>query len=60
MMQGGLSAVNIPVGILPGDGAAGNGSHLPQAVVAHGQGSQSTFGVLKSISSVTIWNSCPE
>lgn len=59
-LHGGLSAVNIPVGILPGDGAAGNGSQPPQTIVAHGQSSQSTFVVLKSISSVTIWNSCPE
>ena len=31
-------AVNIPIGILPGDRAAGDGSQAPQAVVAHGQG----------------------
>ena len=36
-LQGGLGAVNIPVGILPGDGAAGNGSQPPQTIVAHGQ-----------------------
>ena len=35
-LQGGLGAVNIPVGILPGDGAAGNGSQPPQTIVAHG------------------------
>ena len=36
-LQGGLGAVNIPVGILPGDGAAGNGSQPPQTIVAHGK-----------------------
>lgn len=36
-LQGGLGAVNIPVGILPGDGAAGNGSQPPQTIVAYGQ-----------------------
>ena len=36
-LHGGLGAVNIPVGILPGDGAAGNGSQPPQTIVAHGQ-----------------------
>lgn len=43
-LQGGLGAVNIPVGILPGDGAAGNGSQPPQAIVAHGQGIAHTGG----------------
>ena len=43
-LHGGLGAVNIPVGILPGDGAAGNGSQPPQAIVAHGQGSTHTGG----------------
>ena len=36
-LHGGLGTVNIPVGILPGDGAAGNGSQPPQTIVAHGQ-----------------------
>ena len=43
-LHGGLDAVNIPVGILPGDGAAGDGSQAPQAIVAHGQGSAHTGG----------------
>ena len=43
-LQGGLGAVNIPVGILPGDGAAGNGSQPPQTIVAHGQGGSYTGG----------------
>ena len=43
-LQGGLGAVNIPVGILPGDGAAGDGGQAPQAIVAHGQGSAHTGG----------------
>lgn len=36
-LHGGLDAVNILVGILPGDRAAGNGSQPPQTIVAHGQ-----------------------
>ena len=59
-LHGGLGTVNIPVNIPPLNRTAVDSCHPPQAVVAHGQGSQSTFGVLKSISSVTIWNSCPE
>lgn len=43
-LQGGLGAVNIPVGILPGDGAAGNGSQPPQTIVSHGQGTAHTGG----------------
>ena len=43
-LHGGLGAVNIPVGILPGDRAAGNGSQPPQTVIAHGQGSAHTGG----------------
>ena len=43
-LQGSLGAVNIPVGILPGDGAAGNGSQPPQAIVAHSQGIAHTGG----------------
>ena len=43
-LHGGLDAVNIPVGILPGDGAAGDGGQAPQAIVAHGQGSAHTGG----------------
>lgn len=36
-LHGGLGTVNIPVGILPGDEAAGNGSQSPQTIVAHGK-----------------------
>ena len=43
-LHGGLDAVNIPVGILPGDGAAVDGSQPPQTIVAHGQGSTHTGG----------------
>ena len=56
-LHGGLGAVNIPVGILPGDGAAGNGSQPPQTIVAHsqscaytgGHGVQATIGRIVSI-----------
>ena len=43
-LHGGLGAVNIPVGILPGDGAAGNGSQSPQTIVAHSQSCAYTGG----------------
>ena len=43
-MQGGLGAVNIPVGILPGDRATVDGSQPPQTIVAHGQGGSYTGG----------------
>ena len=43
-LHGGLGAVNIPVGILPGDGATVDGSQSPQTVIAHGQGSSHTGG----------------
>ena len=43
-LHGGLGAANIPVGILPGDRAAGDGGQAPQAIVAHGQGSAHTGG----------------
>ena len=43
-LHGSLGAVNIPVGILPGDGAAGDGSQPPQTVVAHSQGSAHAGG----------------
>ena len=43
-LHGGLGTVNIPIGILPGDGAAGNGSQSPQTIVAHGQGTAHTGG----------------
>ena len=43
-LHGGLGAVNIPVGILPGDGAAVDGSQPPQAIVAHSQGIAHTGG----------------
>ena len=43
-LHGGLGTVNIPVGILPGDGAAGNGSQSPQTIVAHSQGIAHTGG----------------
>ena len=43
-LHGGLGTVNIPVGILPGDGAAVDGSQPPQTVVAHGQGIAHTGG----------------
>ena len=36
--------VNIPVGILPGDGATVDGSQSPQTIVAHGQGTAHTGG----------------
>ncbi len=37
-LHGSLGAVNVPIGILPGDRAAGDGSQAPQAAVAHSQG----------------------
>ena len=43
-LHGGFGAVNIPVSILTGDRAAGDGSQAPQAIVAHGQGSAHTGG----------------
>lgn len=43
-LQRSPGAVNIPVGILPGDRAAGNVSQPPQTVIAHGQGSAHTSG----------------
>ena len=43
-LHGSLGAVNIPIGILPGNRAAGDGSQPSQAIVAHGQGSAHTGG----------------
>ena len=43
-LHGGLGAANIPVGILTGHRAAGDGGQAPQAIVAHGQGSAHTGG----------------
>ena len=36
-LHGGLGAVNVPIGKLPGNRAAGNGSQPPQTIVAHSQ-----------------------
>ena len=43
-LHGGLGAVNVPIGKLPGNRAAGDGGQAPQAIVAHGQGSAHTGG----------------
>ena len=43
-LHGGLDAANIPVGILTGHRAAGDGGQAPQTVVAHGQGIAHTGG----------------
>ena len=43
-LQGGLGAVNVPIGKLPGNRATGDGGQAPQAIVAHGQGSAHTGG----------------
>ena len=43
-LHGGFGAVNIPIGILPGDRAAGDGGQASQTIVAHGQGSAHAGG----------------
>ena len=43
-LHGGLGAVNVPIGKLPGNRATGDGGQAPQAIVAHGQGSAHTGG----------------
>ena len=43
-LHGGLGAVNVPIGKLPGNRATGDGGQAPQTIVAHGQGSAHTGG----------------
>ena len=43
-LHGGLGAVNVPIGKLPGNRATGDGGQAPQAIVAHSQGIAHTGG----------------